>query len=82
MEEVIRRLASGNAQQTLWESNETLRWLREPCFWWDWGRDGGRLNSKIGNGLVELEDKDLAVRMEGAAGGGLGFFHGIVGEEV
>src|SRR5260370_12246827 len=36
----------------------------------------------MGDGLVELEDEHLAVGMEGAAGGGLGFFHGIVGEKV
>src|SRR5207245_10000591 len=39
---------------------------------WSWSRSG----------LVEFEDEDLAVGMESAGGGGLGFFHGFVGEKM
>src|SRR5467141_3657959 len=42
----------------------------------------GWLNSGIRCGLVEFQDENLAVGMEGAAGGGLGFFHGFFGEEM
>src|SRR5467141_4507916 len=42
----------------------------------------GRLDSGIRCGVVEFQNEDLAVRMERAAGGGLGFFHGFVREEV
>src|SRR5260370_38440069 len=32
--------------------------------------------------LVEFQDEELAVGVKGAAGGGLGFFHGFFGEEM
>jgi len=34
------------------------------------------------SGFVEFEDEHLAVGMESAAGGGLGFFHWLIGEEM
>src|SRR5258708_26466965 len=40
------------------------------------------LQSGSGSRLVEFQDEELAVGMESAAGGGLGFFHGFFGEEV
>jgi len=40
------------------------------------GRGGGCAG---GGGGGELEDEHLAIGMEGAAGGGLGFLHGIFG---
>src|SRR5260370_31296569 len=51
-----------------------------------WSGNGSGNASEIGSGsrsrLVEFEDEELAVGMEGAAGGGLGFFHGFFGEEM
>src|SRR5258708_35121850 len=45
-------------------------------------RNASGSGAGIGDGLVELEDEHLGVGMEGATGGGLGFFHGISGEKV
>src|SRR5713101_8829079 len=51
-----------------------------------WSGNGSGNASEIGSGsrsrLVEFQDEELAVGMEGAAGGGLGFFHGFFGEEM
>src|SRR5713101_8021509 len=51
-----------------------------------WSGNGSGNASEIGSGsrsgIVEFEDEELAVGMEGAAGGGLGFFHGFLGEEM
>src|SRR5713226_5686097 len=43
---------------------------------------GSVTGSGIRRGLVEFQNEDLAVGMESAAGGGLGFFHRFIGEEV
>src|SRR6266852_2442097 len=45
-------------------------------------RDWSRIGSGSRSRLVEFQDEELAVGMEGAAGGGLGFFHGFFGEEM
>src|SRR6266850_2609807 len=47
------------------------------------GRHGGSFRRRdVFAGVGELEDQELAVRVKGAAGGGLGFLERIVGEEV
>src|SRR5437016_5808458 len=48
----------------------------------EWMAKRRAAHSRIRGGFVELEDENLAVRVKVAAGGGLGFFHGIVGKEV